>query len=162
MKTPMSQSQVALLLQVSTVLAAFVAAFVFFWYIPMLGWEVAIVNELEWLFPPCLAVTEVLALLVFLALWEFWHVCRRIGENNSFCRSNARSFRRISRYALTAAGLLLALLVVMMKTGYCNGAWFIVLTLVICVPLGIFVLAFCLSHLISNAAELKEQTDLTI
>lgn len=162
MKMRLSHRQIALLLKLSTAAAAFVAAFVFFWYIPMLGWEIACGCGYQTLFFPCLAAVEFFALLVFLALWQFWQVCRRIEENNSFCRANALSFRRISFCALAAAALTALVLRELLVKGYCNAAWFIILALVICGTLGVFVLAFCLSQLIANAAELKEQADLTI
>lgn len=159
----MNQSQVARILKIATVGAAVLAAGVFLFYLPLAGWQVAEAWELtELVYVPALIVTEVIWVLVNLALWQFWKVCRRIGENASFSQENARSFRWISRFALLASALVALPFLTLCVLGLMNAVFGIPFLLVICFGLGIAVLSWCLSLLIANAAELKQQADLTI
>lgn len=162
----MNQSQVARILKIATAAAAVVAAGVFLFYLPLAGWqlaeEVAEEWELTWLYVPALVVTEAVWVLVNLALRQFWKVCRRIGENASFSQENARSFRLISRFALIGTALVAVPFVGLCVLGLMNAAFGIPFLLVIFVGLGVAVLSWCLSLLIANAAELKQQADLTI
>lgn len=158
----MNQSQIARILKIATAAAALIAAGVFLFYLPLAGYQLAEEWELTALYLPALLVTEVIWVLVNLALWQFWKVCRRIGENASFSQENARSFRWISRYALAATVLVALPFLAACFLGMMNAAFGIPFLLVIFVGLGIAVLSWCLSLLIANAAELKQQTDLTI
>lgn len=158
----MNQASIAHILKAATLVAAIVLALVFFWYLPLLGYQISVGLERQALFLPGLILLEGVALLIYLALWQFWKVCRRIGKSNSFCRENARSFLLISRYALAGTLLVALAAVAAGRLGLLNGAWLIALGLTICVGLGVLVLSWCLAHLIGNAAELKEQADLTV
>jgi hypothetical protein len=162
MKATHPQTHIARLLKGFTVLAALLCAFVFFFYLPLLGQDLAQALDAQALYLPCLIFAEVIALLVFLALWQFWKLCRCIGSNRSFSMESAAAVTAISRLALAAGVLFVGLVIALISTGILNAAWFIVLFFCVCAALGISLLCWCLSQLIRNAAELKEQTDLTI
>ncbi len=159
----MKQSTIARALKIFTVCVAAVGSFFFFFYVPVLIWQMSLAErETSWLRWPGTVGMWVIALLCYLALWEFWRICTRIGRDDSFCRENARSMRHIGILAFVAAALILGGTIFLMVLHYLNAAGFLVIFFILCVAVGIGVLCSALSKLIENAASLKEENDLTI
>ncbi len=159
----MEQKNIARMLKIFTLCVGAVGAFFFFFYIPILIWEVAQEEtEAAWLQWPGTIGMWVIALMCFLALWEFWRICSRIGRDESFCRENGASMGHIGILAFTVAALILGGTVFLMVLGYLNAAGFLMIFFVLCTAVGIGVLCLALSRLIDNAARLKEESDLTI
>lgn len=159
----MEQKRIANILKAASAGAALVGAVFFFWYIPNVIDSLAFYNtEVSWLKWPGLAGMWVIGILCYLALWEFWRICTRIGRDNSFCRENARSMKRIGILALLTLSLIIGGFLFLVCIHYMNGALAMVIFFIVCIAGGIGVVCLSLSVLIGNAAKLKEENDLTI
>lgn len=159
----MEQKKIAVALKCFTACAGAVGAFFFLFYVPILIWQLSLTETTtSWLRWPGTIGMWVIALLCYLALWEFWRICTRIGQDNSFCRENAVSMSHIGILAFGVAVLIFGGTVFLMLLGYLNGAGWLLIFFVLCIAVGIGVLCMALSKLIDNAAKLKEENDLTI
>lgn len=159
----MEQKRIADGLKFFTVIVAAVGAVFFLRYAPEL------VNRYTTLVPraasfkwPGLITVWVIGLLCYLALWEFWRICTRIGNENSFCRKNARSMRNIALLAFLAAVLMLIVGITLVCFGLLVRLAFMKLFFMIFVACGLGVLCLALARLVDTAAELKEENELTI
>lgn len=121
----------------------------------------------SWLRVPALMWVWGIGVLCYLSLWRFWGVCVRIGEDRSFCPENAAAMKRIGKYLWSAAGMAaaLALLLYGLKlwAGACltrGNLW--LLALLACFFAGVALLSQALSLLVSKAAALQQDQDLTI
>ena len=92
----MSQKSIAKILKVFCLVVAVVGAFFFLIYAPLL------VDELAFMFPeaaylkwPGLVGIWIIAMLCYAVLGNFWMICVRIGEDNSFCNENAACMKRM-------------------------------------------------------------------
>lgn len=159
----MNQKKIADGLKFFSVIVAAVGAVFFFWYAPCMADKyAALAPEAETLKWPGLIGIWAIGLLCYLALLEFWKICTRIGEDNSFCRKNARSMRIIALLAFLAAVLLLVGGVIRACLGFWELLSAVKLFFVIFIACGLGVLCLALARLIENAAKLKEENDLTI
>ena len=160
----MQHKKIALVLECLTGFLAFLLSLVAFWFMPLFGRNLALyeVPYLAWLFWPCLVFVWVVCGLGYAALFRFFTVCREIGRGNSFSQKNARAFRWIGHYAVAAGVLLFAMQVVLIVFELFGAPWLFLFFFLILFCVCIAVLAYCLSRLIANAADLKEQNDLTI
>ena len=159
----MSQNSIARVLKIFCCVVAVVGAFFFFVYAPLM------VDELVLMFPeaaylkwPGLIGIWVIAMLCYMVLGNFWGICVRIGEDNSFCNENADAMKRMGFLSFTVAVLLSGAMIFLGCLGFLGIAYFIVYFLLMCVVCGVGVLCMALSALIRRAAQLKEENDLTI
>jgi len=159
----MSQESIAKILKVFCVFVAVVGAFFFFLYAPLL------VDDLAFMYPeaaylkwPGLVGIWLIAILCYAVLVNFWMICVRIGEDNSFCNENANGMKRMGLLSFAVAVLLTAAMVFLGCSGFLGIAYFVVYFLLMCVVCGVGVLCLALSALIRRAAQLKEENDLTI
>jgi len=159
----MSQKSIAKILKVFCVFVAVVGAFFFFLYAPLL------VDDLAFMYPeaaylkwPGLVGIWLIAILCYAVLVNFWMICVRIGEDNSFCNENANGMKRMGLLSFAVAVLLTAAMVFLGCSGFLGIAYFVVYFLLMCVVCGVGVLCLALSALIRRAAQLKEENDLTI
>lgn len=159
----MSQKSIAKILKVFCVVVAVVGAFFFFVYAPLM------VDELAFMYPeaaylkwPGLVGIWVIAMLCYAVLGNFWMICVRIGEDNSFCNENADGMKRMGLISFIVAVLLTGAMIFLGCLGFLGIAYFIVYSFLMCVVCGVGVLCLALSALIRRAAQLKEENDLTI
>ena len=159
----MNQKKIANGLKVFCILVAVVGAIFFFLYIPFR------IGELAELFPkaaylkwPGIIGVWIIAILCYIALWNFWTICTRIGEDNSFCNENADAMKRMAVMAFAIVGLVTLAMVFIGILGFLGMAFFMVYFFVACVAAGVGVVCYALSLLIRKAAEIKEENDLTI
>ena len=108
----MSQESIAKILKVFCVFVAVVGAFFFFLYAPLL------VDDLAFMYPeaaylkwPGLVGIWLIAILCYAVLVNFWMICVRIGEDNSFCNENANGMKRMGLLSFAVAVLLTAAMV---------------------------------------------------
>ena len=159
----MSQESIAKILKVFCVFVAVVGAIFFFWYVPL--W----IEELACMFPeaaylkwPGMVGIWVIAIICYIVLGNFWMICVRIGEDNSFCNENAVCMKRMGILSITIAVLLTAAAVLLGCLGFLGIAYFMVYFFSMCLVCGMAVVFLALSALIRRAARLKEENDLTI
>ena len=159
----MSQESIAKILKVFCVLVAVVGAFFFFLYAPLLVDELAIMYpEAAYLKWPGMVGIWLIAILCYAVLGNFWMICVRIGEDNSFCNENADGMKRMGLLSFAVAVLLTGAMIFLGFSGFLGIAYFIVYLFLMCVVCGVGVLCLALSALIRRAAKLKEENDLTI
>lgn len=134
-----------------------------FGLIPMIGKDIIRrAPEFSGWYYPWLLFLYSAAIPCFAALFVMWKVFGEIGADRSFTMANARRMKRIALLAFGdaawfAAGNIVLLLVNMNHPG--------VLLAAICCAIGgaiIGIAGAALSHLVQRAAELQEQSDLTI
>ena len=111
---------------------------------------------------PWLVFFWIMAVPCYLALHQFWCVCRRIGEDNSFCLPNARSLRRIALYALIDCVICFAGNILFSVLGYSVPGVFLLFLLIVFIGLVIAVMCEALARLVENASRMKDESDLTI
>lgn len=159
----MQQKRIANILKIFSIAVAVVGALFFFWYVPVIIQECAIMMpEAAYLRWPGTIGVWVIALLCYIALWEFWRICTRIGNDNSFCMENARSMKHIGLLAFLAALLIVGAEIFLISIHCFGGTELIATFFLVFAACGIGVVCLALSRLIRNAAELKEENDLTI
>lgn len=159
----MEQKRIATILKIFTLGVAGVGALFFLWYLPELVREMALMEpEAAWLRWPGTIGLWMIGLLCYLALWEFWRICTRIGKDNSFCAANARSMKHIGILAFLCGLLMLGGSIFLLCINYLSAAVVLVVFFGLCAAGGIGVVCLALSVLIGNAAKLKEENELTI
>ena len=159
----MEHKRLSRLLLLAGWMAVLGCAFIFLLVLPLSGYGYYVhVPEVRMLYVPSLIYFWAAGVCSALALWQYMRICRRIGENRSFCAENARDLRRIAHLLFICGGML---------TGYC---------LVACLPQVPFgpellfcliaamayaamgLLAWALHRLIQQAVALQEENNLTI
>lgn len=159
----MEQKKVARKLKIFTVITAVVAGLFFFLYLPALIGELAeSIPEAAWLRWKGTAAVWLIALMLYAALLFFWRICTRIGKGNSFCRENMRDMKRIGICAFLVLAVIVLGVIFLAMIHYLNAAWMAVAFFSGFGACGIGVICFCLSRLIANAAEIKQENDLTV
>ena len=103
-----------------------------------------------------------LALFYGLALWEYLCICVRIGNNQSFCRENARGLGRISLHLFLAAGVWLLAQGAALLPDVGPGGWWVSFFLFALASAAMGVLSWAIGKLLSRAVQLQEENDLTV
>ncbi len=111
---------------------------------------------------PWLIFLWVTALPCYAALAAGWQIAANIGKDRSFSGDNARLLQRIARLAAGDTAFFFLGNVVLMLLSM-NHPGVLLASLLICFAgVAVTVAAVCLSHLVHKAADLQEQSDLTI
>ena len=160
----MKKTAIRLMLYGAIALLALLGAAVFFWFAPMMAQEcLRMYPELARLYAPGLAFCGWIALLCYGMLFLFANVAHRVLWGESFCRENARAFRRMGALALLAA---LSMPVVLLFFGAVNvdsGPGVLLLTAAGFVGfLAVALLLFPLAELVDQAARIQDENALTI
>ncbi|MBQ8537787.1 MAG: DUF2975 domain-containing protein [Clostridia bacterium] len=100
--------------------------------------------------------------LVYAALVLAWRVFAAIGRDESFSRANGRRLRKASALALGEAGWLVIGLIWLQWAQVLGGFYRLVFGGLILLALSAAVVLYVLGYLIDQAAQLKEEADLTI
>ena len=164
----MKQHNVARWLQAACIGAAVLGIAVFAVEAPVLARTSAqAFPGYAWLRLPALLWLWGVGVLCYIALWRFWGVCRRIGEDRSFSPENADAMASIARSLGTAAFMTAALTLLFYSLKAYHGAslaqgnlW--LLALLTCFFAGLWVLSRALSLLLARAAVLQQDHDLTV
>lgn len=161
----MKKTTMTRLLHAVLIVAVLLAGLMFFWWLPMLGKEMAVAEpEFAWAYWPCLIWAWLFALPVFAAVYPAWLVCSSISApEGAFTRQNARCLRAIAILAFADAVIFPAGMVIIGFMGAGSPGLTVLLTpavMFVCAAVGIA--ALVLSHLVDDAAGLKEDSDLTI
>lgn len=161
----MRKTTMTRLLHAVLVVAAILAGLFFFAFLPDVGKQLATADpEFAWAYWPCLIWAWIFALPIFAVLYPAWLVCASISaQEGPFTRRNARCLRVIAVLAFADA----VIFPVGMLTLALNGAgspalavFYTPLTMFLCGAVG--VVALVLSHLVDEAAGMKEENDLTV
>ena len=161
----MKKTTMTRLLHAVLIVAAVLAGLMFFWWLPMLGREMALADpEFAWAYWPCLIWAWVFALPIFAAIYPAWQVFSSISaQEGAFTRQNAVCLRTIAILAFADAVIFPAGMVIVALMGAGQAGLTVLITPAVifaCAAVGIA--ALVLSHLVDDAAEMKEDSDLTI
>ena len=159
----MKQKSIAKILKAFCIFVGVVGAFFFFLYVPLMVEELAVMfPEAAYLKWPGIFGIWVITILCYIVLGNFWMICVRIGEDNSFCNENADCMKRMGLISFAVAALLTGAAVYIGCIGFLGIAYFLVYFFVTCVAVGVGVMCLALAALIRRAAQMKEENDLTI
>ena len=147
------------------VVAALLGAVFFFGAVPLAGREIAEANpEYAWAYVPCLIWAWAFAAPIFAAVIPCWRVFSGIAApQGAFTRQNARALRLIAYLAFADAVIFPAGMLAVAFMGAGQPGLTVIVTPVVmfcCIAAGI--VALVLGHLVSDAAALREENDLTI
>ena len=161
----MKKTTMTRLLHAVLIAAVLLAGLFFFAWLPMMGREMAAAEpELAWAYWPCLIWAWIFALPIFAAVYPAWLVFSSISRSEgAFTRQNAVCLRVIAILAFADAVIFPAGMVTVAIMGAGSAPLAVVCTpavMFVCAAVGIA--ALVLSHLVDDAAEMKEDQDLTI
>lgn len=131
--------------------------------IPMLGQSIIYdAPEFAGWYVPWLVFISITAIPVFIALCLCWKVTRNIGSDRSFSMENARLLKWVSWLAAADSAYFFIGNIVMLFLNMSHPGVTLLSLLVVFVGVAVSIAAAVLSHLIVKAADLQEQSDLTI
>lgn len=131
--------------------------------IPMLGQSIIYdAPEFAGWYVPWLVFISITAIPVFIALCLCWKVTRNIGSDRSFSMENARLLKWVSWLAVADSAYFFIGNIVMLFLNMSHPGVTLLSLLVVFVGVAVSIAAAVLSHLIVKAADLQEQSDLTI
>ena len=119
-------------------------------------------EEFAFLFWPAIIYFWIIGIICYIALYQFWKICKEISNDNSFSKENMEALSVITTLAIVASGVWFIGLVALIISGVVSMGIFAFMGIAIVISLIIAVLASALSHLVHKAYVLKEESDLTI
>lgn len=159
----MEHRRVSRLLMLAGAVAALGGAYLFFVDAPMMAlYYRELLPELAYLFIPGLVFLWLIGVIYLAAMADYFRVCRRIGQDRSFCPENARSLGRIAGLLLLAAGVWLLGIPAGLVLKLALGGWTAAFLLAAAASAAMGMLALGLARLLKRAAEIKEENDLTV
>lgn len=150
-------------LRIAVALLTILGTVLYFIMIPAEGGAMAdAYPEFAYCYIPWLAILWCTAIPCYAAMIFAWQIARDIGQEHPFTHDNARRVRRIGQLALADVVFFFAANVVMVLLNMSHSG-IVLVALFICIAGAAFVAAaMALSHLVGRAAELQEDSDLTI
>lgn len=121
----------------------------------------ALLNE-RWVGRAWLILLWLTSIPCFIALIFSWRIVSNIGNDRSFTRENARLLKTISVLAIVDAAFLFVWNMVLFFLNANHPSTLFACLLIDFVGVVIAVVFMALSHLVLKAADLQEQSDLTI
>ncbi|MBQ8914130.1 MAG: DUF2975 domain-containing protein [Lachnospiraceae bacterium] len=134
---------------------------VYFVILPMIMKD-TLYDDLESYFLPWIIFLWTTSIPCYAVLFFAWKVAGNIGLDKSFCMENAVCLKRISYMAIVDSVYFFVGNIVLCLFNISHPGVFIASLFVIFLGVVIAVAAAVLSHLIVKAAELQEESDLTI
>ena len=133
------------------------------WVIPSFGQSLVRDNpEFAYCYYPWLIFLWATAVPCYIALALGWRIASNIGEDRSFSMDNAKLLKWIAYLAVGDAGFFFVMNVLYLFLGMSHPGVTLVSLIVVFAGIAVSVAAATLSHLVHKAAELQEQSDLTI
>ena len=150
-------------LRIAVILMAAFGAAVFFCAVPVMGKSLVYANpEFAYCYIPWLAVIWCTAVPCYAALVFAWQIAKDIGREHPFTHDNARRVKRIAQLAIADVVFFFAMNIILLLMNM-NHPGFLLMSLVICFAgIAFAASAMALSHLVGRAAELQDDSDLTI
>lgn len=138
-------------------------AIIYLYLIPVYGRDLVEANpEFSYCYIPWVAVLLISSIPCYWGLYFGWRIATEIGKDNSFSKENASYLKNISMLAaLDSAYFFLANLILMILNMNHPGI-FLLSLFVVFAGIAVTVAAAGLSHLVKKAADMKEESELTI
>ena len=119
-------------------------------------------EEIDAIRIPWMAFLWSTAIPMIPALIYSWKTASNIGKNKAFCLDNAKNLKNIAISSISDAALVLVGNIVYLLINISHPSVLLFSCVIVLVGIAIFIAAMGLSQLIRNAAELQEETELTI
>ncbi len=119
-------------------------------------------EEIDAIRIPWMAFLWSTAIPMIPALIYSWKTASNIGKNKAFCLDNAKNLKNIAISSISDAALVLIGNIVYLLLDISHPSVLLFSCVIVLVGIAIFIAAMGLSQLIRNAAELQEETELTI
>ena len=119
-------------------------------------------EEIDAIRIPWMAFLWSTAIPMIPALIYSWRTASNIGKNKAFCLDNAKNLKNIAISSISDAALVLVGNIVYLLLDISHPSVLLFSCVIVLVGIAIFIAAMGLSQLIRNAAELQEETELTI
>ena len=150
-------------LRIAVILMAAFGAAVFFIAVPVFGQSMVYsYPEFSHCYVPWVAVIWCTAIPCYAALVFAWQIARDIGREHPFTHDNARRVKRIAQLAIADVVFFFAMNIILLLMNM-NHPGILLMSLVICFAgIAFAASAMALSHLVGRAAELQDDSDLTI
>ena len=161
----MKQNEMAKYLKLITVTAGILFLVFIGWFLPATIKEEFIRNNTDnTTFYIVMISIWITAVPCYIALMEFYKICCRIGNDNSFCAENAVGLKRMSVCMLIDSFAYIIFILIFFITGmnriYQLTGMVLFIVIMICIILTVICAA--LSHLVEKASHLQEEHDLTV
>jgi len=156
----MKQKELAVYLKLIIIIVTIMFLFFIVWFLPTSIMEIIVPN----IVPIIIGYLWVGSIPCLLALFQFFKICGRIGNDNSFCIENARGLKKMSlmMFIVTVYGM--AGLAIIFITGFYHIYKFSSAAIMVAIVISITLAIVCaaLSHLVQKASVLQEEHDLTV
>ena len=131
--------------------------------IPMLGEEIIYqYPEFSGWYWPWLIFLWITGVPCYIALFYGWKIAVSIGQDKSFTLTNANYLRRVSRLAAGDSIFFFAGNIVLLLLNMSHPGFALCSLLIVFAGIAVTITTAALSHMVRKAAELQEQSDLTI
>ena len=160
----MKQRTIAHILMAGGAVAGLGIILVFGVFVPVIANECKMMYpELAYLYWPGLIGMWLIGVMFLLGLWEYFRVCVRIGDDQSFSVGNVSSLRRIALYMAISSALWIGAAFGPGLVFHADvGPIWIYFFLFAMAGFALALLAWGLSLLLKRAVEIKEENDLTV
>ena len=159
----MKQNTMARWLRAILVGAGLCGLGVYFVVFPALGRHIAAAEpEFSYCYWPWLLFIWGSGAPCYAAVALAWRIVTKIGRDRSFCMENARDLQRIAIAAAVDAAYFFIGNIVFLFLGMNHPGVVLGSMVIVFVGLAVAAIAAALSHLVRKAADLQEQSDLTI
>ena len=98
----------------------------------------------------------------YAALMYAWRIAVNIGNNRSFSLDNAILLKKISNLAVIDSTYIFVGSVTLLLSPYASAEFFLFTLIIVFAGISLAIAASALSHLVTKAAELQDESDLTI
>lgn len=102
------------------------------------------------------------AVMIYAALFIFWRIVGRIGQNHSFCRDNAEGLKRIGMLAAVDTAICFAAAILLLVLNCLHPVILFLAAAVILIGCTISVAAFTLSYLVRIAERIQQENELMV
>lgn len=159
----MKQSSLSKWLKWIIIVVGLCGLFVYIFVIPSLGKSLlSEYPEFAYCYLPWLILIWVTAVPCYVVLAFGWRIAGNIGMDRSFSLENATLLKRIAVLAAADAGFFFVMNIVYLFLNMNHPGILLMSLIVLVVGIAISAVSAALSHLVRKAAELQEQSDLTI
>lgn len=159
----MNQSSLSKWLKWIVVVVGLCGLLVYAWVIPSLGEMLRFeYPEFANCYTPWMILVWITGAPCYVALVFGWKIAGNIGRDRSFSVENAKLLKRIAVLAVADTGFFFAMNIIYWLLNMNHPAIVLLSLLVLIVGIAISAVSAALSHLVRKAAELQEQSDLTI
>ncbi|MEA4815228.1 hypothetical protein SDC9_157545 [bioreactor metagenome] len=159
----MNQSSLSKWLKWIIVIVGLCGFLVYAFVIPSLGKALlSEYPEFAYCYLPWIILVWITGVPCYVVLVFGWRIAGNIGRDRSFCMENAKLLKWIAVLAAADTGFFFVMNIVYLFLNMNHPAIVLMSLIVLVVGIAISAVSAALSHLVRKAAELQEQSDLTI